>query len=137
MLYVTRVERFNAAHRLFNKNWDDIKNNEVFRKCSNPNWHGHNYEITVTVKGNINPDTGFVINMKTLSSIIKEKIITKIDHSNLNIDVDFIKDIITSSENICVKIWEELEEDINKTGAKLHSIKLKETEKNIVEYFGN
>lgn len=136
MLYVTRVERFNAAHRLFNKNWDDDKNHEVFGKCSNPNWHGHNYEITVTVKGEVNPDTGFVINMKTLSSIIKEKVISKLDHSNLNIDVDFMKDIITSSENISIKIWEELEEDINKTGAKLHSIKLKETEKNMVEYFG-
>jgi 6-pyruvoyltetrahydropterin/6-carboxytetrahydropterin synthase len=137
MMFITRRERFNAAHRLFREDWSDEKNLEVFGKCSNPNWHGHNYILYVTVKGNVSKETGFVVNLKDLSKIIKTKVINKIDHKNLNIEVDFMKDKIISTENIVVAIWEEMEEDIRRIGAELHCVKLVETENNYVEYFGN
>jgi 6-pyruvoyltetrahydropterin/6-carboxytetrahydropterin synthase len=136
MMYLTRRERFNAAHRLFREDWDDKKNFEVFGKCSNPNWHGHNYVLYVTVKGEINPETGFVINIKTLSEIIKRRIIDKIDHKNLNLEVDFLKGKIVSTENMALAFWEELETPVRKMGAQLHSVKIVETENNFVEYFG-
>lgn len=136
MIYVTRKEKFNAAHRLFRNDWDESKNMEVFGKCSNPNWHGHNYELQVTVKGEINPETGFLVNLKTLSAIIKEKVVEKLDHKNLNVDVDFMKGKISSSENLAIAIWEQLEASIIQLGIQLHSVKLFETEKNSVEYFG-
>ncbi len=104
MIYLTRRERFNAAHRLFRKEWSDEQNFEVFGKCSNPNWHGHNYQLFVTIKGDVNPETGFVINLKQLSKIVREKVIEKIDHKNLNIDVDFMQGKITSAENIAIAI---------------------------------
>jgi 6-pyruvoyltetrahydropterin/6-carboxytetrahydropterin synthase len=137
MLFVTRRERFNAAHRLCREDWTDEKNEKVFGKCSNPNWHGHNYELFVTVKGQINPETGFVVNLKDLSKIIKTHIIEKLDHKNLNLEVDFLQNKIVSTENIAIAIWEELEIFINNLGVKLHSVKLVETENNYVEYFGN
>ncbi len=137
MMFITRRERFNAAHRLFREDWTDEKNLEVFGMCSNPNWHGHNYILYVTVKGNVSKETGFVVNLKDLSKIIKTKVINKIDHKNLNIEVDFMKDKIISTENIVVAIWEEMEEDIRRIGAELHCVKLVETENNYVEYFGN
>jgi 6-pyruvoyltetrahydropterin/6-carboxytetrahydropterin synthase len=87
MMFITRRERFNAAHRLFREDWPDEKNLEVFGKCSNPNWHGHNYILYVTVKGNVSKETGFVVNLKQLSKIIKTRVIDKIDHKNLNIEV--------------------------------------------------
>ena len=99
MIFITRRERFNAAHRLFHPDYSDEKNFEVFGKCSNPNWHGHNYELFVTVKGEVDPETGFLVNLKTLSSIIKEKIIYKIDHKNINLEVDFMKGKLASTEN--------------------------------------
>jgi len=136
-MFITRRERFNAAHRLFREDWSDEKNLEVFGKCSNPNWHGHNYTLFVTVKGEVSKETGFVVNLKDLSKIIKTKIIDKIDHKNLNIEVDFMKDRIVSTENIAIAIWEELEEDISQVGAELHCIKIVETENNFVEYYGN
>jgi 6-pyruvoyltetrahydropterin/6-carboxytetrahydropterin synthase len=136
MMYLTRRERFNAAHRLFREDWDDKKNYEVFGKCSNPNWHGHNYVLYVTVKGEINRETGFVINIKTLSEIIKRRIIDKIDHKNLNLEVDFLKGKIVSTENMALAFWNELETPVRKMGAQLHSIKIVETENNFVEYFG-
>ncbi len=136
MLYITRKEQFNAAHRLYNENYSDKKNLEVFGKCSNINWHGHNYDLFVTVKGNINPETGFVVNLKLLSRIIKEHVITKVDHKNLNIDVDFMKGINSSAENLSVNIWKQLEAPIEKLGIKLHKIQLNETERNIVDYYG-
>lgn len=136
MLYITRKEQFNAAHRLYNENYSNEKNLEVFGKCSNANWHGHNYDLFVTVKGNINKDTGFVVNLKLLSQIIKEFVILKVDHKNLNIDVEFMQGVNPSAENLCVKIWNQLEEPIEKLGIKLHKIQLFETEKNIVDYYG-
>ena len=136
MIYLTRRERFNAAHRLFRDEWPDEKNMEVFGKCSNPNWHGHNYILFVTVKGEINPDTGFVVNLKSLSALINKEVIDKVDHKNLNLEVDFMKGKMVSAENIAVAIWLELEKPIKELGAALHRIKIVETENNFVEYFG-
>jgi 6-pyruvoyltetrahydropterin/6-carboxytetrahydropterin synthase len=136
MIYLTRRERFNAAHRLFKKEWSDEKNFEVFGKCSNPNWHGHNYELFITIKGNINEETGFVMNLKQLSKIVKFRVIDKMDHKNLNIDVDFMKDKIPSAENIAIAIWAEIEEDIKSYKCELHCIKVVETENNSIEYYG-
>ncbi len=136
MIYITRRERFTAAHRLFKAEYSDKKNLEIFGKCSNPNWHGHNYELFVTIKGDINPETGFLINLTELKIIIHNKIISKVDHKNLNIEVDFMKDKFTSTEVIAVAIWNELENDIKLKGATLHCVKITETENNSVEYFG-
>jgi 6-pyruvoyltetrahydropterin/6-carboxytetrahydropterin synthase len=136
MITVTRRERFNAAHRLFNKNWTDEKNQSVFGKCSNKNWHGHNYILYVTVKGTIDQETGYLIDLKILSDILKEKVTSKLDHKNLNIEVDFLNDTITTAENIAVKIFEEIAPEIAKHNCKLHCVKLVETENNFVEYFG-
>jgi 6-pyruvoyltetrahydropterin/6-carboxytetrahydropterin synthase len=136
MVYLTRVEHFNAAHRLYNENWSEEKNLEVFGKCANANWHGHNYELHVTVKGDPNPDTGFIYNAKTLGDLIKDVIIEKVDHRNLNLDVDFMKGKFTSAENFVVNIWHELKPHIEKHGAQLHGLKLMETPRIYVEYFG-
>ena len=133
---VTRRERFSASHRLFNPLWEDDKNKEVFGKCSNKNWHGHNYILFVTVSGVVVNETGYVIDLKELSTIIKRRVIEKLDHANLNIEVDFMKNTITSAENIAIKIFEELEDDIQNLGCKLQRIKLEETENNYVEYYG-
>ena len=122
MIYITRIETFNAAHRLFNQNLSDEENMKIFGKCSNPNWHGHNYTLFVTVKGEINPKTGLLVNLKDLSFILKEYIIDKIDHKNINIEVDFMKNIFASTENIAVKIWEQIEKPINKLGIHLHCV---------------
>ena len=133
---VIRRERFNAARRLFNPNWSDEKNEQIFGKCANKNWHGHNYNLFVTVEGPIDKDTGYVIDLKVLSDIIKNRIVDKMDHKNLNLEVDFMKDTITTAENIAIKIYEELESDIKATGNHLYSVKLYETENNYVEYYG-
>lgn len=137
MIYITRLEQFNAAHRLFSPELTDAENLEVFGKCSNPNWHGHNYDLFVTVKGDISPATGFLMNLKVLSNIINQKIIEKVDHRNLNLDVDFMRGILPSAENIVMAFWKELEGPVNEQGAQLHCIKLYETERNFVEYFGS
>lgn len=137
MIHLTRRERFNAAHRLFIKEWDENKNFEYFGKCANPNWHGHNYELFVTVKGEVNPQLGFVVNLKRLSKIIRVKVIDKLDHKNLNLEVEFLKDKVVSTENIAIGIWEQLEQDIKNLGIELYCIKVVETENNYVEYFGN
>ncbi len=136
MVYVTRRERFNAAHRLFREEWTDKQNFDVFGKCSNPNWHGHNYELFVTVKGKVQKETGFVVNLKDLSTIIKEHIIEKVDHKNLNIEVDFLQDHLISSENLARAFWKQLEHPVKLLGAQLHCVKIIETENNYVEYFG-
>lgn len=136
MIYLTRVEHFNAAHRLYNEQWSDEKNNEVFGKCANANWHGHNYELHVTVKGEPNKETGFVYNAKTLGDLIKDTVIEKVDHRNLNVDVDFMHGVLTSAENFAIGIWNELKPHIEKNGAQLHCIKLLETQRIYVEYFG-
>jgi len=136
MIHITRRERFNAAHRLFRPDFSDEKNMEVFGKCSNPNWHGHNYELFVTVKGNIKAETGFLINLKDLSKIVNEYIINKLDHKNINLEVDFMHGKLASTENLAKAIWDEIAIPIQGLGAELHSIKLYETENNFVEYFG-
>ncbi|MCF8331800.1 MAG: 6-carboxytetrahydropterin synthase [Bacteroidales bacterium] len=135
-MHITRKERFNAAHRLYRKDYTDEKNLKVFGKCSNPNWHGHNYDLYVTVKGKVNPETGFVINLKQLSKIIKEFVIQKLDHKNINLEVDFMQGKLASTENIAIAIWEQLEEPVRSLHAELFSIKIYETENNFVEYFG-
>lgn len=136
MIHITRREHFNAAHKLFNPKWSEAKNNEVFGKCSNPNWHGHNYNLYVTVKGKVNQDTGYSVNLKELSLIIRTYITDKLDHKNLNLDVDFLKDLMPSTENVAIAIWNELKPHINALDCQLFSIKLFETENNYVEYFG-
>lgn len=136
MLYITRRETFNAAHRLFREDYDDKTNLEVFGKCSNPNWHGHNYTLLVTVSGEVNPETGFVINLKALSTIIQNKIIEKIDHKNINLEVDFMQGKMASTEMLSIAIWEQLEDEIKQLGARLYSVKLFETENNYAEYLG-
>jgi 6-pyruvoyltetrahydropterin/6-carboxytetrahydropterin synthase len=109
---------------------------EIFGPCSNPNWHGHNFELFVTVKGNVDPETGFVLNLKDLSPVIKEKVVNKLDHKNLNLEVDFMKDKIPSTEALVLGIWNQLAEPVKKMGAALHCVKVFETENNFVEYFG-
>ena len=136
MVYVTRRERFNAAHRLYREEWSDEKNFEIFGKCSNPNWHGHNYEVFVTVKAKVSNETGFVVNLKDLSKIIRKQIIEKVDHKNLNTEVDFLQGKLISTEMLAKSFWKELEHHIKLLGAQLHAIKISETENNFVEYFG-
>jgi 6-pyruvoyltetrahydropterin/6-carboxytetrahydropterin synthase len=136
MIYITRRERFNAAHRLFKPEYSDEKNLQVFGKCSNPNWHGHNYTLFVTVKGEVNPDTGFLVNLKDLSAVIDQRVIEKLDHRNINLEVDFMSGKLASTENLAIAIWNELSEGIANMGATLHSIKVYETENNFVEYMG-
>ena len=136
MIYITRKEHFNAAHKLHNPKWSEEQNNEIFGKCANPNWHGHNYNLFVTVKGEVNPDTGYSVNLKELSVIIRTHITDKLDHKNLNLDVPFLKDLMPSTENVAIAIWKELLPHVNALNCKLHSIKLFETENNYVEYFG-
>lgn len=137
MIYLTRRERFNAAHRLYRSDWSDEKNLEVYGKCSNPNWHGHNYTLYVTVKGEMKPDIGYTVDMKTLSRIIRENVIDKLDHKNINLEVDFMKDRIASTENMAIGIWEQLEPHIKMLGIDLYCIRLEETENNAVEYYGD
>ncbi len=136
MIYITRRERFNAAHKLFREDWSDEKNLEVFGKCSNPNWHGHNYELFVTVKGEINPQTGFVVDLKELKSIIQTYVTDALDHKNINLDVEFMKGKMASTEVLAITIFDRLKTYIEEQGAKLHSVKLFETENNFVEYLG-
>ncbi|MCX6280969.1 MAG: 6-carboxytetrahydropterin synthase [Bacteroidetes bacterium] len=137
MVYITRKEHFNSAHRLFRPEYSDEENLRVFGKCSNPLWHGHNYILHVTVKGEPNPATGFVMDLKTLSNLIQEKVLEKLDHKNINLEVDFMKGELASTENLAIGIWEELEPLVRLHGVLLHAIRLQETENNIVEYFGN
>ena len=116
---VFRKEHFNAAHKLYNPNWSKEKNVEVFGPCANENWHGHNFEMIVTVKGLPDPDTGFVVDLKALSNVIKKAVIDKVDHKNLNIDVDFMQGKMASCEILIMEIWKLLEPKVNaitKTG---------------------
>ena len=135
MVFLTRVEHFNAAHKLYNPGWSREKNEEVFGKCANENWHGHNYELYVTIKGEPDIDTGFIFDTKKLSEIIKESVIEKLDHKNLNIDVDFMQGKMCSTENLAIAIWEQLIIHLPKA-IQLHAIKLYETPRIYVEYFG-
>jgi len=135
MIYLTRLEHFNAAHKLFNPGWSRQQNEAVFGKCANENWHGHNYELYVTIKGEPDPDTGFVLDVKKLSGIIKEHILEKLDHLNLNEDVDFMKGKMCSTENLAIAIWEQLELFLP-PAVQLHAVKLYETPSIFVEYYG-
>jgi 6-pyruvoyltetrahydropterin/6-carboxytetrahydropterin synthase len=135
MVYLTRIEHFNAAHKLYNPNWSKEKNIEIFGKCANENWHGHNFELFVTIKGQPDPETGFIFDAKKLGAIVQEKIVEKLDHRNLNIDVDFMKGKLCSIENLVVGIWNELVPNLPST-IELHCLKLIETSKIYVEYYG-
>lgn len=136
MIYLTRKEHFNAAHKLYNPDWSKEKNEEVFGKCANANWHGHNFNIYVTVKGTPHPETGFVMDLKELSRLIKLHVVEELDHKNINMDVPWMKGLMASTENIAIEVWKRLAPEIEKHNCKLHSIKLYETENNFVEYFG-
>ena len=138
MVYVSRKEHFNAAHKLYNPNWTEAQNEEVFGPCANKNWHGHNFELIVTVKGTPNPDTGFVVDMKALGKLVKAEIIEKVDHKNLNLDVDFMLGKMTSCEILVTEFWKILQPKVAQLApnAALHALKLYETPKNFVEYFG-
>ena len=131
---VSRKAHFNAAHRLHNKNWSDEKNQKVFGKCNYQNYHGHNYELIVSVTGKINPETGYVIDMGELKKIIKNEVEERLDHKNLNLDVPHFSNTIPSAENICIYIFDILRDNID-SQFKL-SIRLYETPRNFVEYSG-
>lgn len=133
-IYITRRETFAAAHRLFKPELTDEENFKLFGKCSNPNWHGHNYTLEVVVAGDVIPDTGFVLDVKKLKEIIISNVISKVDHKNLNTETDFMKGINPTSENLVIAIWNRLDDKI--PNGKLYSIKLYETENNYFEYRG-
>ena len=136
MVYLTRIEHFNAAHRLYNPNWTDEQNEQVFGKCANQNWHGHNYELLVTIRGEADPDTGFLFDVKQLSQLIHTHVIDALDHKNLNLDVPFLKGKMCSTENLAIAIWDRLAPHLP-AGVALHCVKLYETPRIYVEYFGN
>ena len=136
MVYVTRRERFSAAHRLYNPALSDEENFKTYGMCSNPNWHGHNYILWVTVKGEPSPEHGFVMNMNHLKQIILDKVVSRIDHKNINLEVSFMKGRIATTENLAVAVWNELKPHIEEKGAMLHCIKIEETENNSIEYYG-
>ncbi|AGA78386.1 6-pyruvoyl trahydropterin synthase family protein [Echinicola vietnamensis] len=132
---VYRKEHFNAAHRLFNPEWSDEKNSQVFGKCNNPSYHGHNYDLHVKLVGPIDPATGYVYDMKVLSDMIREKVINKFDHKNLNLDTDEFKQLNPTAENIAVVIWNILRKEIEEKYDL--TVRLYETERNYVEYDGH
>jgi len=136
-VYITRRETFNAAHKLWNDGWSLEKNEEVFGRCCNANWHGHNFVLYVTVKGEPHPETGFVMNLKDLSTLIQDEIIEHLDHKNLNLDVPFLKGVLASTENVIIAIWDRLIGPVKEYGGELVKLKLVETENNFVEYFGD
>ena len=135
MIYLTRRERFCAAHRMFRQDWSDEQNQKIFGKCSNPNWHGHNYILWVTIKGEPSSH-GFVMNINILKQIILDKVVNKIDHKNINLEVGFMEGKVATTENLAVAIWNELKPAIEKEGALLHCVKIEETENNSIEYYG-
>lgn len=134
MVYIARRETFAAAHRLFNPKFSNEENKKVFGKCSNPNWHGHNYVLEVVVAGEPDPETGFVLNIAELKEIIEQHVLSKVDHKNLNTETDFMKGIIPSTENLTIAIWNVLVSKI--PNGKLYAVKLSETENNFFEYRG-
>lgn len=135
MVYLTRLEHFNAAHKLYNPAWSKEKNEAVFGLCANENWHGHNFDLYVTIKGDPHPDTGFLMDVKLLSRLLQDKVISKLDHKNLNMDVDFLKGQMCSTENLAMGIWKQIAEELP-AGIQLHCVKLYETARIYVEYFG-
>ena len=135
MIFITRKIEFSAGHRLFNPNFSDEKNEATFGLCNNPNGHGHNYVLEVTLSGEVCDDTGMVFDLKELKKLTQREIIDKVDHKNLNVDVDYLKGIIPTAENLAIKFWELLEPKITK--GRLHEIKLYESERNYVTYKGS
>lgn len=135
MVYLTRQEHFNAAHKLFNPAWSKERNEQVFGVCANENWHGHNYDLFVTIKGIPDPDTGFLFDVKALSKLIKTHVIDHLDHKNLNMDVPFMAGKMCSTENLALAIWHQLAPHLP-SPVKLHCVKLYETPRIYVEYFG-
>lgn len=133
-VFITRKVHFNAAHRLFRADWTEEQNDEVFGKCANQNWHGHNFDLYVTVKGIPNPDTGFLFDFKKLKAILEQEVVEKLDHKNLNVDVDFLQGKMPSVEVLVMEIWNLLETKL--ADCRLHSVKLYETPNNYAEYFG-
>ena len=133
-VYITRKVHFNAAHKLYNPNWTEAENEAFFGKCANKYYHGHNFDLYVTIKGSASEDTGMVMDLKKLKKIINTYVVDKLDHKNINHDVDFMEGKMASIENMVVAIWEQLEPHI--TEGKLHCIKLYETERQFVEYYG-
>ncbi|MCB0767590.1 MAG: 6-carboxytetrahydropterin synthase [Flavobacteriales bacterium] len=136
IVFITRRERFSAAHKLARPEWSAEQNQATFGKCSNPNWHGHNYELWVTVKGEPSAETGFVVDLSKVSAIMQETVISKLDHKNIDLDVDFMRGRLSSTENLAIAIWEQLREPIEALGCSLHAVKVQETENNYVEYHG-
>ena len=134
MIYITRRLEFCASHRLYNPEFSDDKNDTTFGLCNNPNGHGHNYVLEVTVRGEVDPQTGMVLDLKALKKLINEEIVSKVDHKNLNVDVDFLEGVIPTAENIAIRVWDILEHKI-KSGT-LHEVKLFESERNFVVYHG-
>lgn len=134
MITISRRETFNAAHRLFREEWDDAKNLEIFGKCSHPNYHGHNYVLEVLVSGEIDPKTGFVMDLKDLKKVIQDNVIERFDHRNLNLDCPEFQDIIPTTENIAVVIWNIIKDHLS-SGLQIE-VRVSETEKNKVYYSG-
>lgn len=137
MTYVTRKTHFNAAHRLHNPEKSEEWNEEMYGKCNLPNWHGHNYVMEVTVAGEPDPETGYLIDLGRLKQIIKQNVVDKVDHRNLNLDVDFLEGVIPSAENLSKAFYDQLKDDVNEEchpHGKLFSVKLYETERNMAEY---
>ena len=137
MIYVSRQEHFNAAHKLHNPKWSDERNLEVFGPCANANWHGHNYDLIVTVKGEPDPETGFVVDLKALSDLLRVHVTDQVDHKNLNLDVPFLAGQMASTENLAIAFWHIIERELPAiSAARLHCVKLYETPRNFVEYYG-
>lgn len=136
MIYLTRRERFSSAHRMYRPGLSDEENLRIYGKCSNPLWHGHNYVLKVTVRGEIDHVTGYFMNAARLRDIIKERVISKLDHKNMNLETDFMSGLVATTENLAIAIWNELSAPLAAEGAQLHRVKIEETENNYVEYFG-
>jgi len=135
LVRVTRKAHFSAAHRLCRSDWSEERNTEVFGDCANPNWHGHNYELVVTVEGEIDPQTGFVMNLKKLKDIIEHRVVSDMDHRNLNTDVSWLSQVNPTTENLAVAVWDRISDSLP-SGASLVSVIVNETPRNSVEYRG-
>lgn len=134
-VHVTRKVHFNAAHRLHNPEKSDAWNEETFGKCNNPNWHGHNYVLKVTVAGEPDPETGYVVDLGALKQVLHDRVVDRVDHKNLNQEVDFMDGIIPSTENFAIAIWDQL--DGHLPAGRLHRVRLYETPRNYVDYYGD
>ncbi|HIB08297.1 MAG TPA: 6-carboxytetrahydropterin synthase [Gemmatimonadetes bacterium] len=135
LVRITRRAHFSAAHRLCRPDWSEERNTKVFGDCSNPNWHGHNYELVVTVEGAIDPETGFVMNLKQLKDILEDRVVSDIDHRNLNTDVPWLAQVNPTTENLAVAVWARISDSLP-SGANLVSVIVNETPRNSVEYRG-